>query len=143
MKRVFVDTNIFLETLIKRKKEDYLQCVRLFELARDRKIKLVTAVVVIAEVAWTLKSFYGFSRQKVADGLESIYRLPGLSMIDKYDLSVAISMYKNSGVKFVDALVASIKPVGEKEWVVVSYDKDFDKLGVIRKEPKELVRMVV
>ncbi|MBU1071239.1 PIN domain-containing protein [Patescibacteria group bacterium] len=140
MKKVFVDTNIFLETLIKRDKKEYLQCVRLFEGARDKKIKLVTAVVVMAEVAWTLKSFYGFSRQKVANGLESIYDLPGLSMVDDYDLSVAISMYKNHGVKFIDALVASIKPVREKEWVVVSYDKDFDKLGVVRKEPKELVK---
>jgi len=140
MKKVFVNTNVFLETLIKRDKKEYLQCVRLFENARDKKIKLVTATVVMAEVAWTLKSFYGFSRQKVVNGLESIYELPGLSVVDEYDLSVAIPMYKNHGVKFIDDLVASIKPVREKEWVVVSYDKDFDKLGVVRKEPKELVK---
>jgi len=143
MKKVFVDANIFLETLIKRKQEDYLQCVQLFERARDKRIKLVTATVVMAEVAWTLKSFYGFPRKKVAKGLEGINGLSGLSVVDEYDLSLAILMYKNNGVKFVDALVASIEPIRNREWVVASYDRDFDKLKVIRKEPKELVNMVI
>lgn len=48
-------------------------------------------------------------------------------------------MFEQKPVKFIDALLASIKEIKEKKWKVVSYDRDFDKLGVVRIEPKEII----
>ena len=42
-------------------------------------------------------------------------------------------------MKFIDALIASHKSIQEEAAVIVSYDKDFDKLGILRKEPKDII----
>jgi len=44
-------------------------------------------------------------------------------------------MYSSKNVKFIDAMIASVDQIVSGSWVVVSYDKDFDKLGVKRAEP--------
>lgn len=51
----------------------------------------------------------------------------------------AIDLYQKHNIKFVDALIASHPKMQNKEIVVVSYDKDFDKLGIKRQEPAEVL----
>jgi len=40
-------------------------------------------------------------------------------------------------------MLASIPKVLSKEWVIVSYDKDFKKLPIISKEPGEVIKLLV
>lgn len=137
--RFFVDTNIFLRTLIKEDKETYQDCYKFFEFVKLNKIKAVTSHVVLTEIAWTLSSYYGFSKKKVTQALKGIINLRGLAFADNYQALSALDMFERKSVKFIDALLASIKEIEEKKWKVVSYDRDFDKLDVIRTEPKEII----
>lgn len=69
---------------------------------------------------------------------KSIINLRGLEICDQYDyLKEAVELWEKYSVKFIDALIASNKEILEKKIIIVSYDKDFDKLTVIRQEPKE------
>jgi len=138
MRRYFIDTNVFLNTLIQRDKKSFIDCCQFLDNIKSNKFKAVTSNVVLAELVWVLKSFYGFSREKISRGLKSIVKLKGLRLIDNYQLLKAIEMYESKSVKYIDALIASIKPIFEKKWIIVSYDKDFDKLKVKRVEPGEL-----
>ena len=65
-------------------------------------------------------------------------RLRGLRVIDNYQLSKSVEIFEKKPVKYIDAMIASVEPIQEKKWVVVSFDKDFDKIGVLRKEPGEI-----
>jgi len=72
--------------------------------------------------------------------LYSISRLKNLRIIDKFNANLAIEIYKKLPIKFIDALIASNPRILKKEVMIISYDKDFDKLNVIRKEPKEVIK---
>ena len=49
-----------------------------------------------------------------------------------------MDLYAGHSVKFIDALITSIPQIAGGDMIAVSYDKDFDKLNVKRKEPKEV-----
>ena len=51
-----------------------------------------------------------------------------------------MQIYEQNNIKLTDAFIASHPKIQSKEMIVVSYDKDFDKLSVIRKEPGEIVK---
>jgi uncharacterized protein len=139
MAKVFIDTNIFVRTVVIEDEDVSGDCERLLGLVRENKIRAMTSNLVLAEVVWVLGSYYKKNRTQITEVIEAIIGLRGLDLVDRVDPVWAVRKYKKHGVKFVDALVASMKPIREKAWIVVSYDKDFDKLGVVRKEPKELV----
>lgn len=132
MKRYFVDSNIFLRTIVKEDEAIFEDCRLFLQSIKDNKIKAVTCGLVLAEVLWVLSSYYHVKNPGLVEALNSILNLRGLKIIDKIDFLTAEKIYKKYNVKFIDAVIASLN------LKVVSYDKDFDKIGVIRKEPKQL-----
>jgi predicted nucleic acid-binding protein len=69
MKRVFVDANVFLRFFTVDREGHHELAVRLFDRATAGEILLVTGPPVLFEVAWTLRSAYGLSREQVLDVL--------------------------------------------------------------------------
>jgi predicted nucleic acid-binding protein len=136
-KKFYLDTNILLSLLIERD-DKQKECLKLVEKIKQNKINAVTGNIVLAELVWVLKSYYGIPKKEISEKLRGITRLRGLKIIDDYDLSRAIDIYEKKSLKYIDALIASTKLVNLKKWVVVSFNKDFDKIGVLRKEPADI-----
>jgi len=134
----FVDTNVFLRVLVRDEEKSYRECISFLQRVKEGRLKAYTSSLILAETHWTLSSFYQFSKEKIIEALRSIVSLRNLKIIDEHNLLTALSFYETNNVKFIDALVASHKLVLKKGAVVVSYDKDFDKLGIPRKEPGEI-----
>jgi predicted nucleic-acid-binding protein len=132
-----IDTNIFLRTLIKDDDKVFSDCINLLELVKKNKINVVVPGVVFAEVIWVLSSFYKFPKSKVIRAVNSIQKLSGIKIIDSYDYNQTFSLYEEKNVKYIDCLIASL--VKDKSYVVISYDKDFDKLKIKRQEPEEFL----
>jgi len=128
-----LDTNIFLRVLIKEDKQTFTDCVNFLELVKNKKIEAVVPGVVLSEIAWVLKSFYSFSKSKIVKALKSIIKLNGLEIVDDYDYDQALDFYSKKNVKYIDCLIASLAK--GKNYTVISYDQDFDKLKVKRREP--------
>ena len=76
----FVDANVFLRLLVKEDAGVWQRCVAFFEKAKKGEIKITTSVLVLAEIVWVLDSYYGLSRQEIAEKLTSILNTPGFSM---------------------------------------------------------------
>jgi len=138
----FIDTNVFLRTLIKEDKNTFNDCLAFFEKVKNNKCKAVTASIVIAEVVWTLLSFYKVSKSEVIMAVNSIKNMRGLSIIDGYDIKTALQLFEDKNVKFIDCMIASTKSVSKDKITIVSFDKDFDKLGIARKEPKQIASVL-
>ena len=134
-----IDTNIFLRVLTKDDTSTFNQCVDLLTAIKEGKIKAVTTTICLAEVVWTLKAFYKRPKSDILLAYNAIINLNGLSIVDGYDHGIAATLYERYNVKYIDALIASIKSVRTKEMTVVSFDRDFDKLGVLRVEPKSVL----
>jgi len=132
-----IDTNIFLRTLIKDDDKVFSDCISLLELVKKNKINVVVPGVVFAEVIWVLSSFYKFPKSKAIQAVKSIQKLSGIKIIDSYEYNQAFSFYEENNVKYIDCLIASL--VKDKSYVVISYDKDFDKLKIKRQQPEEFL----
>lgn len=139
----FIDTNIFLRVLEFENKKIFEECAKVLELVRGSKIKAYTSTTVLAETVWVLTSTYHESKAKIAKGLSGIIKLNNLKIIDSFDLERTIELFSKYSVKFIDALIATNPKIQSKKCVILSYDKDFDKLGVIRKEPQEIIEKLI
>ncbi|MFH1602172.1 MAG: PIN domain-containing protein [Candidatus Shapirobacteria bacterium] len=137
--KYFIDTNIFLRVLIKENEAVFNDCLRFLQKVKAGKIKAITASLVLAEIAWALSSYYEFAPRKVALSVRGILNLKGLNIMDKYDHLLALQLFESKKVKYIDALLASIKEIQTGKWTIVSYDKDFDKLKIKRLEPKKII----
>jgi len=135
----FVDANVFLRTLIEEDKKAHKECIMFLRGVKNNKHRAVTSWLILSEVAWTLASYYEFSRLEVVKAIKGVLGLGGLRVKDDYDPVVAMELYEKWGVKFIDAVVASNRRLRDRKWTVISYDHDFDKLGVLRLSPGQVI----
>src|SRR3990167_9041037 len=103
----FIDSNIFLRTLIADNKKQYYDCIRLLKNVKENRIKAVTGSVILAEIAWTLGSYYNFPKEKIIKAIKAVINLRGLKILDNYQHLLAINLYEKYTVKYIDALIAS------------------------------------
>ena len=132
---VFIDTNVFLRAIVKEDEQTFNECLSFLKAVSDEKIKAITSTLVFMEINFVLLSFYKFPKEKVQQVLESILDLPHLKIVDIFDMREAIEIYKKTKIKFVDCLLASL--LKKKDFKIVSYDLDFDKLKIERLSPKD------
>jgi predicted nucleic acid-binding protein len=133
-----IDTNIFLNVLTERNKKKYIDCVELLTKIKTGKISGVTSSIILAEIVWTLKATYKQTKKQRVRAIKSIINLKNLKIVDDYNCAYALSLHEKHKIKFVDSLIASIAGVSEKKIAVISYDKEFDKVNVDRKEPRQI-----
>lgn len=137
--RYFLDTNIFLRFLVADNAVAHRDCQLLLELVEAKRIKAITSALVFAEIVWTLQSFYKFPRVKISEALKILAR-SGITFDNRMDALRALEWYGAHAIKFIDAMLASHPSVHAGKVVLVSYDRDFDILGVKRIEPREILK---
>jgi predicted nucleic-acid-binding protein len=130
LKRIFVDTNLFIRYLINDVPSQVDKIERLFDLAEKRDVTLVTGPPVFFEIAWTLKSFYNMNRKRIYECLSGILGLPGLEVTDLDILEEALELYHHTSTDFSDAYVAVLsKKVGANS-IATFNEKHFKNLDV-------------
>ncbi|HIC91380.1 MAG TPA: PIN domain-containing protein [Syntrophaceae bacterium] len=135
MRKKFIDTNIFLRYLIKDDSSKYHKCREVFKRAIEGKIYLATSGMVIAELIWTLLSYYKVSKADVIEKISIIISTENLYIHDKDIIADALVLYSRKNIDYIDAYNAVfMKYHGVNE--IYSHDKDFDAIeGVKRLEP--------
>lgn len=136
----FLDSNIFLRPIVKDDEIKLNECKDLFSEVSKNKLIAITSSFVLAEIVWICQKFYGLDKGTVAGALKRILNYKGIKILDDSDSALAVDIYERYNIKFIDALIASHPKIQSKEMIIVSYDKDFDKLGIIRKEPGEIIK---
>jgi len=134
-----IDSNIFLRAFVRDDKKTWPDCINVLKAVGRRKLKAYIPTVIFAEVQFVLASFYGFKKVQVLDAIKSITSLSNLDFNDDCSPSLAIEFFEMYNVKFIDCLLASSKLIQKGDATILSYDRDFDKLGVRRVEPKDIL----
>lgn len=135
MTKKFIDTNIFLRYLTRDDVIKYEKCRKIFKKAIDGKIDLITSGMVIAELIWTLLSYYKVPKVEVIEKISIIVSTENLYIPDKGIITDALVLYGRKNIDYIDAYNAIfMKSHGLNE--TYSYDKDFDMIeGIKREEP--------
>jgi len=101
--RAFVDTNLFLRYLTYDVPEQAEAVEQLLRRAAAGECILVTNSLVIAEIAWTLESFYHASRDDVRRHIMAILSTPGIEVAEAPLVLQATAWFAERNVDFVDA----------------------------------------
>ena len=135
MKKIFIDTNIFLRFLTKDDDSKYEKCKMIFKKAVEGEIITATSTMVIAELIWTLVSYYKVSKADVIEKISIIVGTESLYLPEKDLIMDALVLYGRKNIDYIDAYNAVfMRRQGLAE--IYSYDKDFDAVeGIRRKEP--------
>lgn len=119
---LFVDSEVFLRYLTN---DDPAKAKRAETLLRDAlrsTIKLATSLLVIAEIIWTLESFYKLEKSDITAKVEKILNTPNLHCPDPPLLFMALDLYVHANIDFVDAYNAfHMKEQGLTE--ILTYDR--------------------
>ncbi|MCI0469240.1 MAG: PIN domain-containing protein [Nitrospirae bacterium] len=135
MKTVFVDTNIFLRYLTADDPAKYERCRELFKRAVNGKVSLLTSEMVIAELIWTLQSFYKVPKAEVIEKISVVASTPNLIIPNSDIIAEALVIYSRKNIDYIDAYnVVFMRHHNTNN--IYSYDTDFDSIaGIERIEP--------
>jgi len=100
---IFADTNLFLRYLTNDVPDQAEAVERLLKEAREGKITLATSALVIAEIVWTLESYYNRTKSDIQAKVLAILNTPGLLVADGEILLQAIIWYVDKNIDFIDA----------------------------------------
>jgi predicted nucleic acid-binding protein len=135
MENIFLDTNVFLRYLTKDDLSKYERCRAIFKKALQGEIAISTSGMMIAELIWTLLSYYKVPKAEVIEKVSVILGTENLFIPDKDVLADALVLYARKNIDFVDGYNAVfMKYHGLRE--IYSYDEDFEMVeDVHRREP--------
>jgi len=135
METTFVDTNIFLRYLTKDDPSKYEKCREMFKRAMKGEIAITTSGMVIAELVWTLLSYYKVPKAEVVEKVSVIVGTKSLSIPDRHIIADALVLYARKNIDFIDAYNAIFMRYHGLRYIY-SYDEDFEFIeNIQRREP--------
>ncbi len=133
MSNYWVDANILLRFITNDPLDLAERSARFLQKAEQREITLKVSSIVVAEVVWVLISFYGYSRQQVADVLIGLLTSEGIILESSEQVIAALDSMATANVDFVDAYLAEV--ARKENESVASFDRDFRRLDIPYIEP--------
>ena len=125
-----VDSDIIIRFLT----NDDLTKAKRFQVKLLSKQKFTLTDVTFAEVYWTLRSFYKFTKTQVIDCLEALIVTSSITC-NRDILENTLRLLRSKNISFIDAYTATYATAKENG-KVMSYDRGFDKIsGLTRFEP--------
>jgi predicted nucleic acid-binding protein len=127
MKRLWVDANVLLRFLTGEPEGMAERSARLMQRAEAGEVRLVLSPLVVAEIVWVLKSFYGHSYVDIARVVVPLLSADGVEIDQREVMIQAIELARDKNVDFLDAVLA-LQAVRNGE-TVCTFDKtDFKRL---------------
>ena len=127
--RAFADTNLFLRFLTQDPPEQAAAAEGVLRRAEAGELTLVTTPLVFAELAWTLRSFYGKTQREIAQTLLALLNTPGLEVEASDRLIQAVVWFEEKNVDFIDAYHAAWLLEQPYSEVVTSDRKHFGRFA--------------
>src|SRR5438094_4620446 len=108
-----VDASVFLRFFTQDDPAKADRCRALLERATTGDIELHAGHVLLAELAWTLRSPYGIPRASIAERLSDLVAMRSMKIPDRAVIADAVELYRRHNVGFTDAYhVAEMKQRG-------------------------------
>lgn len=130
-----IDANIILRYLTLEPPEQAEKVTRLFERLATGEVSVVVDEIVVAEVVWTLASYYRVPRKDIAEVMLNFIAVPGVECRSDEVVRRALVLFDDKNIDFADALLCA-RMLEEGEAGIYSFDRHFDRAtGIRRIEP--------
>ena len=129
-----LDTNVLIRFLTSDKTQKFRGVYALFESLEQGDLRVELKLIVLFQVVFVLKSFYSVPRKGIATGMLGILEYKGIIVKEKRIVRRTLKLWHDSKLDIVDCyLIACLE--GDRQNMLYSYDRDFDKFEINRKEP--------
>ena len=135
MPAYLTDANVILRFLTNEPPEMAERAAALFHEVAAGTISITVEDIVLAEVVWTLRSFYRAERTTIAEQLIQLIADDNVTNDDKQSLSLALMLYRQHNLGFADALLAA-RSLTRADTEIIAFDRGLGRVpGVVRREP--------
>jgi uncharacterized protein len=124
VEEVLLDTNVILR-----------HALRLFEQAGVGSLRLLVPSLVIAQVVWTLESFYRASREYIAGLIEALLDTPGVTALEPRVIPRCIEIYRAHNIEIVDAYLVALAEETKTPVLATFNKKDFRRFPHLKLIP--------
>ncbi len=129
-----VDANVLLRYLVPDHPEHYARALKVMQAMDSLEQPLICNPVTLSEVVFTLSSYYGFDRARIAEGLLPIVQSDGFHIVDKPLYMTALRLYATVAPHFGDACACATALEGS-EGRLLSFDRKLSSVpGIERTE---------
>ena len=129
-----LDTNVLIRFFTSDNTQKSRGVYALFESLEHGDLRVELKLIVLFQVVFVLKSFYSVPREDIATGMLGILKYKGIIVKEKRIVRRTMELWHDSKLDIVDCyLIACLE--GDRQNILYSYDRDFDKFGINRKEP--------
>ena len=129
-----LDTNVLIGFLTSDKTQKFRGVYALFKSLEQGDLRVELKLIVLFQVVFVLKSFYSVPREDIATGMLDILEYKGIIVKEKRIVRRTLELWHANKLDIVDCyLIASLE--GDRQNILYSYDRDFDKFEINRKEP--------
>jgi len=134
---VFADTNLFLRYLTNDVPDQADLVESVLQRAAKGKVNLVATSMVIAEIVWTLESYYELDKKEIQEMVLGILNTDGLEVIGSDLVLQAIVHYADKNVDFIDAFNAAWMIKNDVDKIYTFDQKHFNRFeGITTELPK-------
>ena len=124
----WLDTNVILRYLIKDSEKLFQAVKPLFLKAEKGELTLYIHPITLAELVWTLESFYCYEKDKIVNVLTRLINAQGIEVPDKETVQNALVLYLDSNVDYIDAYLASQTASSDVPTIFTLDKKHFSRL---------------
>lgn len=133
MKKLFLDTNVWLRFFLKDEVKQYETVYRLIAQIESGRFRAYTSSIVFLEISYVLKSLYHFTHREIDDVFRAIKEVRGLTVVDETDIDKTLVYWRKYQIKFSDCLIASQIQKGME---LITFDEEMAKINeVVTKKP--------
>ncbi len=129
-----LDTTVIVRFLVSDKSPKYKNLYSFFESLEYGKMKVELKLIVLFQVLFVLKSFYKVPKDQIANGITDLLKYKGIVIKNKTMIRRMMKMWCNKKLDIVYCYLIAILE-NDSQNLLYSYDCDFDKFNINRKEP--------
>ena len=129
-----LDTNVLIRFLTADEIPKYKTLYAFFQSLEQGQMRVELKLIILFQVIFVLKGFYKVPKKQIVDGMKNILNFRGIHIKEKKVVLRTLELWLNYNVEIVDCyLIACLE--GDTQNLLYSYDRDFDKFKINRKEP--------
>ena len=129
-----IDTNVIVRFLIGDQNPKSEGLYDFFSSLERGEKRVELKMIVLFQVIFVLKSFYKVPKLLIAQALIDLLSYRGIKIKKKKIVLKMLNLWKEHPIEIVDCYLLALLQ-SHPENVLYSYDHDFDKFGINRKEP--------
>ncbi len=130
MSKNLLDTNLIIRFLVN---DDSKKVSKVEKLLADKNNTNILLDTIVAEIIWTLSSYYSLNKSEVIEKIRALIHLDTIDC-NAVLLNKALSVWEENNISYIDSYIVAVSKLGNIS--LFSYDGKLKSIsGVTVKEP--------